>query len=225
MKGLLIKDLKIYAKQKSFLLFVLLLSAFLTFSSDGVVFSANYTILILSIMALSTLSYDEVNGGMLFLLSLPSGRKTYVKEKYVFAFLTLMSATLFAFVLCVTAAMIKQSDQTIESLAVSIIGITFLMGVMLSVALPLNFKFGAEKGRLIVSIAVAGIAVIGISFYTVLERVLHIDLLGALTKLFAGVESEAVLCGIIIGGLFAVMLLVVFFSYLISSRIMEKKEF
>ena len=71
MKGLLIKDLKILAKQKKFFLFVLLLMVIMSFSMEDVSFSATYSVLIISMLTLTTISYDEMNGGMLFLLSRP----------------------------------------------------------------------------------------------------------------------------------------------------------
>ena len=71
MKGLLIKDLTVFAKQKKFLVIVLVLAVFLTFGSEDVGFAGNYAMLILSTLTLTTISYDEMNGGMMFIFSLP----------------------------------------------------------------------------------------------------------------------------------------------------------
>ena len=90
MKGLLIKDLTVIGKQKKFLVIVLLLAVFLTLGSEDTGFAGNYAMLVLTTLTLTTISYDEMNGGMMFLLSLPATRKTYVKAKYTFAFLNLL---------------------------------------------------------------------------------------------------------------------------------------
>ena len=109
MKGLLIKDLKILGKQKKFLILILILAVMLPFGSDDAGFTTNYIILMLSLLSLSTLSYDEMNGGMMFLLSLPTSRKLYVKEKYVFAGLDLLFAATVSSVTGYVAAVVKKT--------------------------------------------------------------------------------------------------------------------
>ena len=225
MKGLLIKDFRVLAKQKKFLIVVLLLSVFLAFGSDDVGFAGNYVMLILSTLTLTTISYDEMNGGMLFLLSLPANRKNYVQEKYVFAFLDILTAAVIAMVLGYAETVVKKVPFVFGDAASGIMGMMLVMGLMLAVAIPLDFKFGAEKGRMIVAGAMVGVAFIGIAGFKLLTEVLHIDLVGGMTKLLGGIESEVVLNGILIGGLLVLTLLVLFCSYLISNRIMAKKEF
>ena len=58
-----------------------------------------------------------------------------------------------------------------------------------------------------------------------MTEVLHIDLVGGLTKFLGGMESEAAVNGILIGGLLVLTLLVLFCSYLIANKVMKKKEF
>ena len=224
MKGLLIKDLKIFGKQKKFLILVALLVVMLPFGSeDG--FSTNYTILMLALLSLSTISYDEMNGGLLFLLSLPTSRKLYVKEKYVFVGLDLLFA---ATVSCVTgsvASVVKQADSDFGSLVLGIMGTVFVVALMLSVAIPLTLKYGAEKGRMIVSMATMGVGIVVIAGYKVLVDTFHVDLVGGVANLLGGIESETVLNSIIIGALFMLTLFVFFCSYLAANRVMKKKEF
>ena len=225
MKGLLIKDLKILAKQKKFLIVVLLVSVFLAFGSEDNGFAGNYIMLILSTLTLTTISYDEMNGGMLFLLSLPANRKTYVKAKYTFAFLDILTASVMALVLGYVETVVKKVNFSFGNTASSIMGMMLVVGLMLAVAIPLDFKFGAEKGRMIVTGAMVGVAFAGIAGFKFLTEVLHIDLLGGFAKLLGGIESEVVLNGIIIGGLLVLTVVVLFCSYLIANRVMKKKEF
>ena len=225
MKGLLIKDFRILAKQKKFLIVVLALSVFLAFASEDTGFAGNYVMLILSTLTLTTISYDEMNGGMLFLLSLPANRKTYVKEKYMFAFLDIFMAAVVALVLNYGETVLKKVSFSFGNSVFGGMGMALVMGLMLAVAIPLDFKFGAEKGRMIVTGAMIVVALAGIAGMKFLTETLHIDLLGGLTKFLGGIESEAVLSLIIIGGIFVLLLLVLFCSYLIASNIMKKKEF
>lgn len=225
MKGLLIKDFRVLAKQKKFLIVVLLLSVFLAFGSDDVGFAGNYIMLILSTLTLTTISYDEMNGGMLFLLSLPANRKTYVKEKYIFAFLDILTAAALAMVLGYAETVAKKIAFNFGDTASGIMGMMLVMGLMLAVAIPLDFKFGAEKGRLIVAGAMVGVAFVGIAGFKFLTGVLNIDLVGGLAKFLGKIEAEAALNAIIIGVLFVLTLLILFCSYLVANKVMKKKEF
>ena len=225
MKGLLIKDLKIVAKQKKFLMVVLFATIFLALNAEEPGFSGMYVMLILSTLTLTTLSYDEMNGGMLFLLSLPASRKTYVREKYAFAVLNLVLAVAVALVCGYTEVLVRQGESHFGDIVVGVLGMVLVMGVMLSVAIPLDFKFGAEKGRMIVTAAMVGVALVGIGGFKVLKEVFHIDLIGCLTKVLGGIESEALAIGILVGGLLTALFLVLYCSYLIANRIMRKKEF
>ena len=225
MKGLLIKDLTVIGKQKKLLVIVLLLAVFLTFGSEDTGFAGNYAMLVLTTLTLTTISYDEMNGGMMFLLSLPATRKTYVKAKYTFAFLNLLVAAAVGLALSVVESVFKKVAFNFDDNFSAIMGMMLVMGLMLSVAIPLEFKFGAEKGRMIVAGAMVGVLFVGIAGYEVLRDVFGIDLLSCLNKLFSGIESEALISCIIVGGLFVLLVLIMFCSYLIASNVMRKKEF
>lgn len=225
MKGLLIKDFKILAKQKLFLFLVLLMTVIFTFGSDNNGSGGTYVMLIMSMFTLTTIAYDQMNGGMLFLLSLPANRKTYVKEKYVFSFLILMFALVLSLISGYAAAFVKATEVAVESMVFGSMGMVLLMGLMLAVAIPLEFKFGVEKGRMIVGITVGGVAFVAAVGYATLSGILHVDLIEGLAGLLSGIKSEAVANGIVIGGLFAVLLLILFCSYVIANKIMKKKEF
>lgn len=225
MKGLLIKDLTVIGKQKKFLVIVLLLAVFLTLGSEDTGFAGNYAMLVLTTLTLTTISYDEMNGGMMFLLSLPATRKTYVKAKYTFAFLNLLVAAAVGLALSVVESVFKKVAFNFDDNFSAIMGMMLVMGLMLSVAIPLEFKFGAEKGRMIVAGAMVGVLFVGIAGYKVLRDAFGIDLLSCLNKLFSGIESEALISCIIVGGLFVLLVLIMFCSYLIASNVMRKKEF
>lgn len=226
MKGLLIKDIKLIVKQKKFFLMAIMLAALFTWTSDDVTFAATYLILLLSMLTLTTISYDDMNGGMLFLLSLPTNRKMYVKEKYVFAFVNLVFAAGLSLAVCFGFATIKGQDIPFDNLISSIIGIMVAMGVMLAVTIPLEIKYGPEKGRMAVLAVAVVIALIGVGGYKLLTEVLHVDVKGVAAKLLGklpdtGINTDV----IIIGVLLVVLILLLSISYLVSNKIMKKKEF
>ena len=226
MKGLMIKDLKVLASQKKAFIMPILVAAIVTWGSDDVTFAATYIILLLAMLTLTTISYDDMNNGMVFLLSLPAGRKTYVKEKYVFAFLNLLFAGILSLVVCYAFAILKGETLILGDLVSCIMGITLSMAVMLAVTMPLEFKYGVEKSRIAVVATTAIIAIAGVGGYKFLTNVLHVDvnsfLVNILEKLPKAGEGLEI---IVIGGFFVIVLVVLLVSYMIANKIMKKKEF
>lgn len=226
MKGLLIKDLKIIAEQKKFFIVAIVFAALFTWTGNDITFAATYIILLTSMLTLTTISYDEFNGGMAFLLTLPTSRKIYTKEKYVFAFINLCLACVFSIIVCAIFALVKGTTIEWDSLISACVGCCLGMGLMLSVTIPLEFKFGAEKGRVAMISAVVAITVIGIGIYKFLTKVLDINVNKVIDDVIAKLPASGKGLEVIIISVMAVALvLILFISYLISSKIMKKKEF
>ena len=62
MKGLLLKDLKIVMGQKRLFVMALLIAAIFVWSTEDVTFAASYIVVMMSMLSLSTIGYDEMNG-------------------------------------------------------------------------------------------------------------------------------------------------------------------
>lgn len=226
MKGLLIKDLKLIASQKNFFIMAIIFAAVFTWTSDDVTFAATYIILLLSMLTLTTVSYDDINGGMLFLLSLPIDRKLYVREKYVLAVLNLICSVVVSLIVCIGFASLKGDAPDMKVLLPAVMGIMVGMGMMLAVTIPLEFKFGVEKGRIAMIATMAIMIIAGMGVYKLLTDVLHVDvkeladsILGKLPEIGASVDL------LIVGMLLVALLLVLGISYVFSVKIMTKKEF
>lgn len=225
MKGLFIKDLKLVTTQKRFIIMAIALSIFITLTGDDATFTVTYIVLLLSMLTLNTISYDDMNGGMLFLLSLPVDRKMYVKEKYMFAFANLVFAALASAVFAMGFASIKGAENEYGAIAASIMGVTLGMSLMLSVTIPLAFKYGMEKGRIAMIVFVIAIIGCGMGGYKLLTDVLHVDvnrlvaeLLSKLPNPGEGLEIVMVLAMLLL------MIIILGISYMVALRIMKKKE-
>ena len=146
MKGLLIKDLLILKKYAYTILFVLLVG--IIAGTKDISFIAGYIILFLSVIAMSTISYDEANHGLLTLFSLPISKSTYVKEKYLFSWIVTLAGFLFTLLLSVL-----NMDTFQDSFeAVFVILSTGIL--LLSFALPFQLKYGNEKGRIVLFVTI-----------------------------------------------------------------------
>ena len=82
------KDVNLLKGQKQFFgaLFVMII-LFTVIQSDPT-FSITYTTLMFAILTMTTMSYDDFENGLCYLLTLPVSRREYVTEKYVFGLLS-----------------------------------------------------------------------------------------------------------------------------------------
>lgn len=177
-----------------------------------------YITMLAVISAISTISYDEYDNGYLFLMTLPIDRRTYVREKYLFADLVALVGCLAGSAMAAVLLAAKQGGELSlgESLAEAVI---YLMAAVMvaDIMLPLQLKFGMEQGRMVLFFAMGALVVVG----------------GICVKLFqaegslGGVASVVSGMGMwgLVGCLVVICLLLTLLSYCISVHVMEKKEF
>ncbi|WP_349671593.1 ABC-2 transporter permease [Lacrimispora sp.] len=217
MKGLLIKDLLLLKNQQRFFLLVFIMSAGMLLAGVNPVFVINYVTLILTMFTLSSISYDEFDNGYAFLFTLPITRNQYAAEKYVFGFVTGGSACIIVTVFAVFMNFVKGGAGTLE-LVISALLYLFISLMFMAVVVPVQLKFGTEKGR-IVLIFIIGIIFAAGFFVVNAAKTFQLDL----STMVAALTSSA--AGSVITVLLLISLAAVFVSYLISVKIMKKKQF
>ena len=218
MKGLLIKDVKLMLGQKKFFVVVVGLGIFFMMSNANPVSGVSYITMLLSIFTLSTISYDEFDNGMAFLMTLPIERKTYALEKYVFAGLTSIISAVGTSALAYIFGMVMDIPVDMVEVIGVACAIVLVSWLMLSVTIPLQIKFGAEKGRIAMILAMG--AIFGIVF--VLAKGLSSSGADISGVVFFLESLEA--WQIVVGAVFAVIL-VLLASYAACVRIINKKEY
>ena len=202
MKGLLFKDLYTIKMQSTFLLLIVFLGAFLTYSNGN----AGFLIVILGItIPVNAIAFDERANWDKYALTMPISRKDLTISKYVLALVVLVLGTLlssgFMF-------FIHKGDPAAN---LAMIGGSFLFGMLLiSLLLPLCFKLGTEKARLFLIIIVFGVVGIG-------TFILSNDRLASFSPAEASLST-------VVGVIAAAIILIFIASMLLSLRIMEKKE-
>lgn len=148
MRALLIKDWKLLANQKQFFLTTAFIVLVFLVTSNNPAFVVSYATIMYTVFTISTISYDDYNNGMAFLFTLPVSRKEYVAEKYSFG---ILSAGITAFlVLGAAAAMsgIKGDMMRLEDILIAETSSIMIAMMFLSFTIPIQLKFGAEKGRI-----------------------------------------------------------------------------
>lgn len=214
MKGLFVKDIELMKQQKQFFILVVVMGVILNLAGSGS-FATGYFTFVTAIFAITTISYDEFDNGLAFLMTLPVTRKQYVAEKY------LLGAGLTAVawgIATITGVICKGVAELQGCLSETIIGSLIyipLALLMLAVSLPLVIHFGAEKGRYIAMVMWA--IIFAVVYILIKTMGLSADAVDAWLN---GLNRGMVLAGVV---LFTVIVYMGAFG--IGVRLMEKKEF
>ena len=144
MKGLLVKDFLLMIKSKKFILFMLFIG--IVGGINDISFATGYILMVLAILSLSTISYDEANHGLKTLFTLPISKSDYVKEKYLFSLIiTGIGFALVAILNCFSKSGFMETFIIVS---------TDLL--LLALSLPFQLKEGNEKGRIVLFVVVFG---------------------------------------------------------------------
>ena len=210
MNSLILKDfisLKSYSKS---LAIIIGFFTIITFTNDELSFLSGMIILIMSMLPITSFSYDQHAKWDLFSQTLPVSRKRLVMSKYVLGIISIIAGAILAILLNVVVLLVKslEVDVWYLFLANSLIALVALL--YLSILIPLVYKFGVEKSRLlmIVVLAIPSVLAIGLS-----KAGVSIPVLDEITP--------AIL--VAIGLVFVVCVMLI--SYVISVRIYMKKDF
>lgn len=216
MKGLLIKDFRVLLLQKRFLIVMLAITAFMAVSMGDLNFVVGYLTILSAMLTIGTISYDDYDNGFAFLFTLPVTRKDYVLSKYVLCTLVCTGVWLLSHIV-IFAGKISEGVSVVRSDILGAVCILVVCLFMLSVMIPLQMKFGAEKARVILVAVTGTLFAIGYLLGSSIKALPQ-----SVTKSLAVIESigEAGLTVIIALAGIAAMLI----SLFVSVRIMAKKQ-
>ena len=144
MKGLLIKDFLLMKNYKKVAMFMLIIGIFV--GMNDISFASGYILVFVSILSMSTITYDEANHGLNTLFTLPISKSDYVKEKYLFSLII----TGIGFVFVTILGCFRKSGfmETLVILSTALL--------LLALSLPFQLKEGNEKGRIVLFVVVFG---------------------------------------------------------------------
>lgn len=144
MKGLLVKDFLLMIKSKKVILFMLFIG--IVGGINDISFATGYILMVLAILSLSTISYDEANHGLKTLFTLPISKSDYVKEKYLFSLIvTGIGFALVAILNCFSKSGFMETFIIVSTAL-----------FLLAISLPFQLKEGNEKGRIVLFVVVFG---------------------------------------------------------------------
>ncbi len=216
MKGLIIKDLCVIKNQMRSLLLILVFFVFISIINKDATFILFLVPFYMIMILITTFSYDEFNKWECYCNSLPLSRKEIVKAKYL-----LFNATsLIVLVLGILASIIVPSfieNTTFESIYASIIGVAFGICLVISLLIPFYYKFGSNKGRIMLFLTITILALI-IGIITSLDIFNNVELMNMINSL------NNLSIGMFTLLLIIVTVIIMTISYYISVRIYNNKE-
>ena len=218
MKGLWLKDMKLLKNQKSFLAVIAAISIGFLLSGQNPSSVVSYMMVMCSILVISTIAYDEQNNGLAFLLVLPVSRKQYVREKYALGIGLMLAAIVAGEILSVLVSLIKPSVYEKEGWIVVLLASVLMAVLIQSVTIPIQLKFGAEKSRIAMLVAIGCVALAAYLVVKIADS-RHMDVGMGIVQLVQNDRILFVGCGLIVAALLMGV------SYAASLQIMKKKQF
>ena len=216
MTGLLKKDWYILLEMKRMIVLILLIAVLLAFGNPGgETFVVSYVTFVAAIMALTTITQDESGKGISFLMTMPVTREKYVQEKYLLGSMLGFFGWLFSFVVIVAALFFQQKEITFEFLWSCLIYLPILL-MVLALMIPVQLKFGGDRGRIVIIVVVA-LGIVSVMLFLRTAEILHWDLSGASDFVY---RNQYLIYGLFILGFLAVL----WISYRISLKVMRNKE-
>ncbi len=221
MKGLLIKDSRIILGQKKLLILYFFVSIMLGFTMSSS-FIVSYFPMIGMMLVISTISYDNHENGMGFLMTMPVRPGDYAVAKYIFAVVGLFLTWAVAILMQFITLFVQKTPFDVSELIVEDFMILPVFFIITSIMIPVEFKFSSEKSKIVLFVLCGIIVLIMIAGKGVLEFI-HSNF---------GVDFEAMAAKAdtlspvtVVAALYAVCVVIISISMMISIRIMQKKEF
>ena len=215
MIGLIKKDLLILKAQKIYIFLGVFLAISLTIGYELPIAGIFAGTMMASTLCLTTIAYDDFGNGTAFLLTLLITRKIYVAEKY---FLSLLMSTAACLISSLLLLLIKfnvfSSGAFVKILQIACaIPISVCLPALL---IPINLKFGSERGRMVMIILFIFLGIL----FSALSTFVQASTVVGLLAFVAGLNPLLLFALVVVA-----CALIVLASAAISTQIMRKKEF
>ena len=210
MKGLLLKDVFVVSEFVRVLSLMAIVFIASMMAIDGFsVIGAMISLLVVSLV-ISSFSYDDLAHWDSFAATLPISHKKLVASKYLFLLLLGVLAVVFNGLVSVLFAALQPGVSLAEQFVTGIL-ISMAACIIDFVLIPMIYKFGAEKSRMMMMMVI--VIIFGITYG------------GAALLNLLNIGTDWITLPILIGGIAAAFLASLLISWICSVKIVEKKEY
>ena len=216
MKGLLIKDIlnmKNYMKQ--LVLVLIFFIAYGIFLKNGT-FVGTMITLMLSMQVITTMSYDEYAKWDKYALTMNINRKDIIISKYIFFTISIIIGIVVGITTSIAINQIAKLDTGMNEIIVTSIVVPCVFAILFSIIIPVVFKTGVEKGRIVMMLILFIPAILVGSIVKITEKA---------NITMPSPSNLEILMKFGVLGLVLLTILAVFISYKVSLSIYNKKEF
>ena len=205
MIGLLVKDLLNLKQNLKTYLIMLIFYIILSITSKNPSMFGGMVTLVSAMMPITAMSFDERSKWDGYALTMPLSRKSLVLNKYLLCFIFVLTAFVLTALFNSFFTEMSLEENILTNFGVLSVGILYM-----SVILPILFKWGVEKGRILMMLVL--VAPVGIMLLLINSGIAIPELNETIIK--TGFYF-----------LIAISLIVFVISYFISLSIYKKKEF
>lgn len=211
MKGLVLKDL--YLIKGNIRTLAIALVGFIVMAFNDMATISFIIPFFAVMMCISTFSYDEFNKWNTYAITLPGGKKTIVRSKYISTILLIIISSVISVLASIIIGNIK-GDTNYEEIISTLVGGLFGITLVVSLMYPFIYKFGNEKGRLFLFIIVFLITALGGALLSVID--------------INEINPPAIITFIDKFGFYimpVLTLVILYISYIVSLKIFRNKDF
>lgn len=157
MKGLLLKDgyQSVSQMKTMYLTVAVVLVVWMFSTSDSYAFPISYAAIFLGALPFNLLGYDQNSGWVEYSLTLPVSKKVLVAEKYLVGLLCAAASVVIGGLFVVVLSLRKGAALDGTALFFVGNGVNTIL-LMNGISLPLMYRFGEEKARMIYILTFAG---------------------------------------------------------------------
>lgn len=154
--ALLKKDLYNLSSYKTSLIIILILVPIFCISISDIQFIIPALTMMLGMIAISTFSYDDMSKANKYINAMPCTKKEVVRGKYILAIMGIFLGGVIGTIVTIIVGNIinivnPSSDVVLNYQEIIINAITWMTGLFIiqSIQIPLIYKYGAEKSRIV----------------------------------------------------------------------------
>lgn len=214
MTGLIIKDLLNLKKYLKTLVLLIVFYAVIFIPQGEINFVSSF-ILILSVApTITALAYDDMVNWDKYALTMPINKKDIVMSKYILMIMFILLGAIASFFICFITKVFNIGPVNMSEIAFSTLLVTCIGIIYDDIILPLVYKFGTEKARIVI----LAVIFIPISIVYILSKTISKFTLSNIISFLDKIQNTVPI--IVIGS--AIVMTAA--SYFISYNIFSKKE-
>lgn len=147
MTGLILKDIYNLKKHSKVYLILLVFYFFMGMANDNSAMFGSMLSIVAAMLPITAMAYDEKNNWDRYALTMPLSRKDMVLSRYILGLIF----ALVAFIIAMASSLLLNKDSLLENIAMNLGTLGFVM-LLMAIIFPILFKFGVEKGRILMMI-------------------------------------------------------------------------